>query len=42
VTCGFASCGDAEAVSIVSFEFMGGSMGEATGRRIVDAIDQAV
>ncbi|HEX3803499.1 MAG TPA: carboxyl transferase domain-containing protein [Solirubrobacteraceae bacterium] len=43
VVCGIAACGHFEVVAIVfDFRFMGGSLGEATGRRIVEAIRQAI
>lgn len=43
VVCGLADCDGVHAVAITfNFDFLGGSMGEATGRRIVRAIDEAV
>jgi acyl-CoA carboxylase subunit beta len=42
VVCGLAAYGGVAVVAIVfDFLFLGGSMGEATGQRIVEAIDQA-
>jgi acetyl-CoA carboxylase beta subunit len=43
VVCALAQSGGLGAVAITfSFDFLGGSMGEATGQRIVHAVDQAI